>query len=290
MTAIIVTAADEGYAPLLLDLLHSLADAKLSDDYCVGVVDLGLAAETRAAIAPLVAEVVKPGWPFRPHPKFGAEPRYLSRAVRPFLPRYFPGHEIILWLDADCWVQERAALDDLARCGRTIGAAFVPAADRGYVHSRSSRVWVDRRYRMAFGAAEVEKLASFNYVNSGVFALAAAAPHWAAWERRFQAALDRWTDDFLSDQAILNAVIYLDRFPMTMLPAEYNWLCHLRLPVWSTKSKKLVNPNFPWTRIGVVHNTFNDKQVVVPIVGSDGVQLTTAMTYRAVKALRGGPG
>lgn len=285
MTAIVVTAADEGYAPLLLDLLLSLEAAGLPASYRVGVLDLGLAGPTLAKIAPLVGPIVKPTWPFRPHATFDARPRYLSRAVRPFLPRYFPGHEVYLWLDADCWVQEGVAIEHLARCARTVGAAFVPAVDRGYLHTPEARSWVDARHRMAFGDAEADRLQAFSYINSGVLAIAAGAPHWAAWERRFQAALDRWEGDFLSDQAVVNAMIYLDRLPTMMMPAEYNWICHLRLPVWSGKSKKFVNPNFPWTPIGIVHNTFNDKQVVVPVAASDRPALTIPMTYTAYRAL-----
>jgi hypothetical protein len=209
MSTIVVSAADATYAGLLFDLVDSLCAAAIPD-LRIGCLDLGLTDAARARLRPLVHEIIRPEWPFRPHPVFGTGPRHLSRAVRPFLPEYFPGHETYIWLDADCWVQDRMALQGLAHAASTGALAVVPAADRSYIHSDEARGWVDRRYRMALGDDAADRLRPFNYINCGVLALRAKAPHWVAWERRFQAALDRWEGDFLSDQAVLNALVYLD--------------------------------------------------------------------------------
>jgi len=284
MSTIVVSAADETYAGLLLDLVDSLRAAAVPD-LRIGCLDLGLTEATRGRLGPLVDATVRPEWPFRPHPVFGASPRHLSRAVRPFLPEYFPGHTTYIWLDADCWVQDRMALQGLTHAASGGALAVVPAADRSYIHSDDARGWVDRRYRMALGDDAADRLRPFSYINCGVLALRAQSPHWVAWERRFQAALDRWEGDFLSDQAVLNALVYLDAMPSVMLPAEYNWVCHLRLPLWLAEKRRFANPNYPWTPIGILHNTLNDKDKGVAVLSTDGTVVSTVLSYAGFKAL-----
>ena len=282
MKTLVVTAADEAYSALLLDLLHSL---RAAPNCRVACLDLGLSEATRTLIAPLVHQVLRPEWPFRAHPVFDARPTYLARAVRPFLSRYFPGYETYIWLDADCWLQDPNALATLTFAASAGSIAAVPAADRSYFHSTEHRDWVQRRYEMAFGKQDAHRLRPFPYVNSGVFALKENARHWVLWEARFQAALDRWEGEFLSDQALLNALIYLDGLPAELLPAEYNWICHLRPPIWSRARRKFINPNFPRTDIGLVHNTLNDKNAALTVPMLEGGTVTVPMTYRGYAAL-----
>jgi len=111
MSTVIVTAADEGYAPLLRDLLNSLAAHKAALDFRIAVLDLGLAPSTRRELETQVDRVISPSWMFKPHAKFAADPKYLSRAARPFLPDLVPGHSIYIWLDADTWLQQRQGLE-----------------------------------------------------------------------------------------------------------------------------------------------------------------------------------
>ena len=75
---------------------------------------------------------------------------------------------------------------------------------------------------MALGEGIARERAAMPYVNAGVMAFKAGSPFWRAYAGRFQAALDRWEGDFLSDQAILNAAIHLDRMNVRRLPARAN--------------------------------------------------------------------
>jgi lipopolysaccharide biosynthesis glycosyltransferase len=284
MSVLVVTAADERYASLVLDLIGSLR-AIPSAKFDIGCVDLGLGDETRRLLVEDGVKIMKPEWPFRPHKLFDARPTYLSRVIRPFLRDYFPGHETYIWLDADCWVQDGNALDDLASMASVSGLACVPAVDRSYFHTARSRQWLFQRYRMAFGDEDAGRILPFNYVNSGVFALAARAPHWNAWKTRFQKALDRWDGDFLCDQSILNALVYLDGMPAAFMPSEYNWVCHLAVPMWAPRKRLFVSPNFPWQSIGIVHNTFDDKSLELAIRSRTGGTLRSKLTYSAYRAL-----
>jgi lipopolysaccharide biosynthesis glycosyltransferase len=289
MSAMVISAADEGYAALVLDLVASVraTDHAAID---IGCLDLGLSAATRQSLSELGVQIFKPEWPFRPHRLFDERPTYLSRAIRPFMTDFFPGHDVYIWLDADCWVQDGKALDDLVSVAAAGGLACVPAVDRSYFHSASSRQWLYQRYKMAFEEDEAGKLLQFNYINSGVFALAGKAPHWQAWRERFQKALDRWDGDFLSDQAILNAIVYLDQMPASFLPSEYNWVCHLAVPMWAPRKRVFVSPNYPWQPLAIVHNTFNNKNLEVPVRSRAGNSFTSKMTYSAYRALAQMPG
>ena len=281
---LVVSAADQPYAGLLLDMVRSVRAAQLPG-FQIGCLDLGLDAATRGTLSGLADHVVKPGWPFKPHPVFDAAPTHLARAVRPFLPKYFPGFDVYIWLDADCWVQMGEALKTLAHVASGGAMAVVPAVDRSYFHHFRSRTWVFERYRMALGAEAAKQLLPYSYINSGVFALKSGAPHWRAWEQKFQEALDRWKGKFLSDQAVLNALIYLDRLPAIFMPAEYNWLCHLALPMWAPERKLLISPNFPWSPLGIIHNTFRTKQRAVQLRSPKGQVVTTELSYTAYRAL-----
>lgn len=284
MSVMVVSAADDAYSWMLLDLVRSLRAAEVPD-FKIGCLDLGLGDATRETLSDLVDHIVKPGWPFKPHAVFDARPSYLARAVRPFLPTYFPGFETYIWLDADCWVQQGEALKQLALAASRGAIAVVPAVDRSYFQTPTARKWLFQRYRMAFDDDEAKHLMSFNYINSGVFALKGGAKHWRAWQQRFQNSLDHWRGDFLSDQAVLNALIHIDKQRAILLPAEYNWVCTLALPMWAPKLKRLVNPNFPWTQLGIVHNSFVDKRRVVHLRSTTGQKVATELSYSAYLAL-----
>jgi hypothetical protein len=284
MPVLVVSAADQAYADLLLDMVRSVRAAGLPD-FRIGCLDLGLDAATREILSGLADHIAKPDWPFKPHPVFDARPTYLARAIRPFLPNYFPGFDAYIWLDADCWVQMGEALKTLAQVASGAAMAVVPAVDRSYFHHFRSRRWVFERYCMALGREAAKQLLLYSYINTGVFALKNGAPHWRAWEQNFQKALDRWEGTFLSDQAVLNALIYIERLPAIMMPAEYNWLCHLALPMWAPERKLLVSPNFPWSPLGIIHNTFRTKQRAVQLRSTNGQTITTELTYTAYRAL-----
>jgi hypothetical protein len=185
--------------------------------------------------------------------------KWRSRTARPFLRDLFPGYELYLWLDADTFVQSPIGLKWLLEAGARSAIAVVPAVDRSYFHHPRQVEWLKQRYRMAFDEPTAERLMLVPYVNSGVLSAVAASPVWEAWARRFQAALERWEGDFLSDQAVLNAVLVMDQVPHARLPSICNWICHLALPRWFAAKRVFVEPDFPFTRLLIVHNTLTDK-------------------------------
>lgn len=286
MNAVVVTAADETYAPLLRDLLDSLEPHRASLQVAVACLDLGLSEQTRAEIATRVEHTVVPQWPFRPHARFDSDRRHLSRAARPFLPDLLPGYATYVWLDADTWVQQAQGVRWLIDAARMADIAAVPTVHRMYSFADRDIAWLYERYRMALGEGLARELMHLPYINAGVMALRAGSPLWRNYARRFQTALDNWQGAFLSDQAILNAAIHLDGTSVQRLPAKTNWLCHLARPVWNGQTRLLAEPALPFDPILIVHNTFDDKTAQGSIEVLGGQPRRTRLTFSAINSLR----
>lgn len=286
MKYVVVTAADERFAHLARDLLNSLEPYRAQLGFAVAILDLGLSEPTRAEFAARVDRITTPTWPFRPHPLFGNNPMHLSRAVRPFLPDLVPGFDVYVWMDADTWVQHPLALKWLIEAAAISDVAGVPTVHRAYAFSEKDRAWIYERYRRAFGETIARELMVKPYFNSGVMAVRAGSQLWRRYAERFQTALDTWEGEFLSDQAVVNAVIYLDGANAQRLPARTNWLCHLARPILHEESRRLVEPVFPFDPILVVHNTFDDKLFEVALQTEKGQPRKTRLTHSAIKSLR----
>jgi hypothetical protein len=280
--AIAITAADERYAGLAGELLQSLAPHRGPLGLDVGVLDLGLSASSQERLEKEGGHLVAPPWPFRPHARFDAERKFRSRACRPFLRDLFPGYDAYLWLDADTFVQERRGLEWLLRAGSGTNTAVVPAVDRSYVHPPAQVAWLRKRYEMGFGAEVADRMMTLDYVNSGVFAFGANSPVWAPFARRFQEALDRWSGDFLSDQAVVNATLVLDQVPHARLPSLCNWICHLAMPRWHSEARRFLEASFPFSPLFIVHNTPVDKGAVHPLVDERGRKHEMRLAFSAL--------
>lgn len=283
---IIVTAANESYAALVLDLMHSIEPHRAALDIAFACLDIGLSAETILQLENLGVEIRKPEWPFRPHPKFQTDRKFLARAVRPVLRDLYPGYTCYIWLDADAWIQHPVGIHWLVQAVKWSDIAAVPTIHRSYEFKPIDIQWVRKRYEMAFGTEVAEKLSAQPYINSGVFSMPAGSTIWEKFFARFQEALDRWEGDFLSDQAVLNAVVQLDRPRYERLPAKVNWICHLARPRWDQTKRMLVEPSMPFETISIIHNTYNDKAKNVEIASLLGKQHFSALTFSGIKRLR----
>ena len=130
--------------------------------------------------------LVVPQWDFDFPGRDRLKDGYKALTARPFLPRYFPGFDLYLWID-----------------GRLLGAAGRRdrAVPRRRPHRRAGRGAGDppldaplpsclgrvlgrltaRPTKPASTRQTAERLIRYPLINAGVFALKADAPHWQGW-------------------------------------------------------------------------------------------------------------
>jgi hypothetical protein len=163
-----------------------------------------------------------------------------------------------MWLDADAWVQDWAAVELFFRAAETGSLAIVPELDRAY--RNFFHAWeefhgvLSAGYAAAFDAAMAERLARHPLLNNGAFALRADAPHWRAWADTLGSALQRSRNELI-DMTTLNHLVYDQGLPAHFLPAWCNWICHHAPPRRDPVSGQLTEPYLPYQRLGIVHLT-----------------------------------
>lgn len=285
----IITASDSGYYHLLSDLLASLDWATGGDCPPVGVMDLGLEPWQRTALERRGVTLVTPDWPAGLPNLEGQKRTYLAQIARPWLPELFPKAQRLIWLDADCWVQDAQVLGWLLQScehGRlAVAAELHPSYWKHYTHSGLHAKW--GVYDRFFGTAEAELTGFTPAINVGVFALRADAPHWQPWRDTMKRVL-AVEPVFCAEQLALDHVVMSQGLPSCWLPARANWVCHLARPFWSHGQGRLLEPTPPYDPLWVVHLVMRTKAMELELPAIDGPPVTTALTFPAVRGLTGG--
>src|SRR6478735_102478 len=132
MKRIIVSAADSKYYELLIDLISSIEDSKGNFDVAIGVLDVGLTADQRRTLSGRVRHVVTPDWDYQFSASATAPQHLKAMTARPYLPKYFPGYDVIMWMDADTWVQKWSAVELYFDKANAKGLAICQELDRSY--------------------------------------------------------------------------------------------------------------------------------------------------------------
>ena len=204
--------------------------------------------------------------------------------MRPFLPRYFPGFEVYLWIDSDVWVQDWSGIDLYIAGAARKGMAVTPELHPSYYHSLGFVTWKYRRLEVAYGSELAKKLIQTPHINSGIFAIKKDAPHWEVWANRLQTAIKAIGDsnsNLISDQIPLNCALYMDNLPYESLPALCNWQCHLRLPNWDDRTRRFCGPDPPHERLSLIHLTGTTKEDrEFPIDTASGKTRLMKLRYR----------
>jgi len=282
MHILVVTAANEAFAPLvrgLIESLHQWDPKPFTDLACF---DLGLAPESRRWIARYAAHLVEPGWDLQVDEKLRQEnPELRAFTVRPFLPSYFPGYELYLWIDADAWVQERFALEWYLTVAAQGQLAATPQIDRAYQHGSDKVRWRMKHMQAYFGEEAASRVLWETYFNSGVFALRSDVSHWTLWAKWFSVGLKATRGKLCCDQTALNYAIWMERLPVSPLPALCNWLCHLALPQFDLTRERFCEPVVPGHAIGILHLTAKTKDLCFQL-HSDGPTRTMSLRFPAV--------
>ena len=209
-----------------------------------------------------------------------------SQVSRAFLPKYFPGYNKYLWIDADAWVNSWSAIELYLKGCENNKLSIATSADRAYGRVLRAE-WVfgsfarvkSQNYKHAKSSGFSEKIARAvalkPHLNIGVFALEANASHWEVWQKNLRIALKSgkiWG----SEQIAMNVTIYHDGLNVEILPAYCNWTLIEALK-FDKEKNTLVEPYLPNHQIGIVHfagknndQIRNDKNFISKIKATDG--------------------
>jgi len=280
MRTVLITAADEAFAPLLMDLLSSLAEQARQPFDAIGILDVGLSGKTARVVREKVDHIVEPDWDLPIDAALREQkPHLRALTARPFLRKYFPGYDTYLWIDADTWVQDAFALEWFVQASRQQQMGLASQMDPGYRIRTETLRWrlgVLKRY---FADDSVHLAMMQQYYNAGVFALGIDAPHWQIWERYFRHGLQA-APHIVCDQNALNYAIWKQGLAVHALPAICNWCCHMGAPTIGAGGR-LFEPFTPHRLIGVVHLTANTKDVSVNVI-ADGKPISGTLRFRGL--------
>ena len=261
--AIAITGGDAAYFDLMRDCIESLQATEPGRALALGVLDCGLTEEQRDWCRERGAVLVVPQWDFDFPGRDSLKDGYKALTARPFLPRYFPGFDLYLWIDGDCWVQQGDAVALFLAAARTGALAVAPEIHRSMRHYRHA--WQEfssingAAFEACFDKETAERLIRYPLINAGVFALAADAPHWQGWARLLGEALQRSTN--MTDQVALNVLVYDRGFSCEPLPSRCNWPVHHATPAWDAARGLFVEPAMPYEALGILHLTIYTKRL-----------------------------
>ena len=295
---VIVTAADKNYFSLLLGLISSIDDNVMRSDIDIVVIDLGLDPSQLKTIKPMVAKIIQVDWDIEF--KFTKDlPEYRKAfIVTPFLPKYLGEYETIIWIDADAWVQQSEAIDDLIEAAKSgqmvvvpeLDVAYPSAISRGKVRTlpgfpfltgRVRRIgsWLRNGLAKRYNRDVANRSIFMPVLNAGIFAAQSSSDCWEAWANAYRLAKIRKVSD-LSDQFPLNYAVYSGMMSVSKLPATHNWICDLAVPSWDASINKFVTPNIPHRPIGIIHLLGDSKNAALSVKDTQGNDTELSLRYR----------
>lgn len=259
----IVTLADTNYFELLVELIDSIKRFEKNNEIAICVLDAGLDNNQKKFLLNKV-DVIKPAvWDFEvPNFKVRGKEWLKSQVSRAFLPKYFPGYNKYLWIDADAWVNKWEAIDLYFKASDKNRLAISTSADRAYGRVLRAE-WLfggwakikSQNYKHAkssgFSEDDARKVALMPHLNIGVFCLNENAPHWKIWQKNLKKALSSGKI-FGSEQIAMNISVYVDNVEIDILPAYCNWTLIDKLK-FDVKKQSFVEPYTPNHEIGIVH-------------------------------------
>ena len=269
---VIISLADSNYFELLNELIDSIKRFDESKNVAICILDAGLTEDQKLKLSQKVDDIKSAEWDIKvPAFKVKGKEWLKSQVSRAFLPKYFPGYEKYLWIDADAWVNKWEALDLYFKGSNANKLAISTSADRSY--GRVLRAdWLigsiakvkSQNYKHAkssgFSETVARKIALMPHLNIGVFCLNADAPHWVVWQKNLKQALSSGKI-FGSEQVAMNIAIYVDDLEIEILPAYCNWTLIDRLK-FDTVNNTLVEPYLPNHEIGIIHLAGKTSDVV----------------------------
>jgi hypothetical protein len=291
---IITSAINDYYFPLLLDLLRSLRDCRLSFDFDIGLLDVGLNEQNRRLAGAFDVAIKAPGVDIDYPDRVRWEQKatyFRAMTSRPFLPDYFPGYEAYMWIDADAWVQTPEALEVMLPAAAKDQNLYIASEfDVAYPKALQGTSWNawHNDYKNCFSADIAAAMCLRPFLNVGVFAMSAEAPHWRRWREILSTALGQFPEmtmkQFVLEQLSLNLLVYGDNMGAQIMPVEYNWVTINGLPAYDERAQLYVRPMPPHRPISILHLAAQIKNTSQIIRTTDGRTLERPLTYSVLLA------
>lgn len=277
--AVIVTAADSGYFDLLDGMIRSV---RRFDDWRqvpIAVFDVGLSPEHRSLLERQGVDVVEPRWHFGLS-EDSAKSYERAALVRFFIHDYLPGYDYSIWLDPDLWLQDSGVLERMLDGAQKTGAAIAHESDRLYAFQGWLWAWNLKHKLVGSGVRNGLVLMMRTSYNLGLYCLAADAPHWEPWRRRFETALKKTGRVTPYEQFAFNEIIHVDRIPTVELESRDNWICDRCPPVWNDQTGQFCRPEAPYSPLSVLHLAGPAKHRTYEIQQISGGRRTMSLRYR----------
>ena len=255
MRLAIVTASNDDYYVGLTHLLRSLDGVNAFGNFSIYVLDVGLTDAQRANLDAAGHTVIKPKWDVDISRYKGVPEWFKAMTARPFLPAYIGAADVILWLDADIWVQDQHMLYDFVRIAERNDFAICLELNRCYDNiflRNPSKELYYKNLSDYYGDDVANRLIHFPMMNCGAFAILRENKLWSLWQATMTQAVKRTCTNFL-EQTALNVTVYSHNIVPHFLPARYNWMACHSIPMLDESSGMFVEPNEPHDRIGLVH-------------------------------------
>ena len=259
----IVSLADSNYFELLCELIDSIKSFEESKNIAICILDAGLNDNQKNILLKKVDTIKKANWDIEvPSYKVIGKEWLKSQVSRAFLPKYFPGYNKYLWIDADAWVNSWETIELYFKGSDNNKLSISTSADRAYGRVVKAD-WLiggfakikSQNYKHAKSSGFSEKIAREvalkPHLNIGVFCLEATASHWDVWKKNLKIAL-KSGKIFGSEQIAMNVAIYVDKLEVEILPAYCNYTLIDGMK-FDTKRNTFVESYLPNHKIGIVH-------------------------------------
>ena len=293
---VIISLADSNYFELLNELVDSIKSFDQSKELAICIMDAGLQKDQIEILEKKVDQIKKAEWDIEvTDSKVKGKEWLKSQVSRAFLPKYFPGYNKYIWIDADAWVNSWYAIELYIKGCENKKLAIATSADRSYGRVLRAE-WVigsfarikSQNYKHAKSSGFSEKIAREvalrPHLNIGVFSLERNAPHWDFWQKNLKKALSSgkiWG----SEQVAMNITIYSDNLDVEILPAYCNWTLVDRIK-FDKKNNTFVEPYLPNHEIGIIHfagknndQVRNNKNFVLKIKTLDGDTIDKSLRF-----------
>ena len=260
---IIISSADTKYFELLTELQSSLEHNNILDDYDFGVLDTGLKKSEVNYLKQKNAIIHKAEWNVQVQKyKVRKRDHLKTQFARAFLPDYFNGYNIYIWLDADTWINDRDTFLLYELGAKNSKLCITPQVDRSYGKfakvdwffgfPKKIRTINYKNISKSVSSSLARKYALHATLNAGAFSLNDNPNLWKVFQKNILLASQKGRI-FGTDQVALALSIYEDNLPAEFLPAYCNWMCEFKMPFYDNYNKKFVEPFLPHHPIGLMH-------------------------------------